>query len=97
MPIIKVEVSTMKVEERSGTGKSGKPYHMRMQEAFLHVLDKDGKPQKYPVRFELPLNTDQPPYAQGDYTLDAASFSVGDFGRVEVRPVLFALSGKAGA
>jgi len=88
---IKIEVSSTTVEEKSGMSKNNKPYLIREQVGYAYVLDENGNPDKYPVKCRLPLETDQPAYRPGFYSVDARSFMVGDYdrlalGRVRLTP-----------
>ena len=82
--MIKIEVVSTLFDEKSGTGKNGKPYVIREQGAYAHVLDEQGKPGKYPVACKLALEGDQPPYQPGFYTFDGRAVFVGDFGRLSL-------------
>lgn len=78
--MIRIEVKTDAVNVKSGTStRTGKPYSIREQEAWAHVLGRDGKPQPYPVSVVLPLGDDQPPYPPGQYTLDPTCLYVDRF------------------
>lgn len=79
---IRIEVDTKLVDERRGTGKNGKPYCIREQDAYAHVLGEDGKPGKYPVKCRVGLEEEQPPYEPGFYQIDPRSVMVGDFHRL---------------
>lgn len=82
--MIRIEVVSTQFEERHGTSGKGKPYSIREQGAYAHLLDDSGKPQRYPVACKLSLDADQPPYAVGFYTIDARSLFVGDFQRLTI-------------
>jgi hypothetical protein len=95
--MIKIEVVSTEFDEKSGTSQRNKPYTIREQAAYAHVLDAQGKPGKYPVACKLPLEADQPPYQPGFYTVDPRSVVVGDFGRlgfgrVKLQPLAPAVS-----
>jgi len=79
--MIKIEVDSTTVDERSGV-KNGKPWTIREQAAYAHVLGDDGKAGKYPVRCRLSLEDKQAAYAPGMYTFDARAVIVGDFDRL---------------
>jgi len=82
---IKIEIKSTQFDERNGVSqKSGKPYSMRTQTGFAHVLDRDGKPEAYPIKCEIPLDTDQPPFQPGMYVVDDRSFMVGDYNRLAI-------------
>jgi len=76
--MIRIE-ATAKVITKAGTSKAGKPYSIREQVCYAHLLDDDGKPGKYPQLCHLSLSDDQDAYAPGDYMLDPRSVIVGDF------------------
>ena len=60
---MKIEVKTSEVRVKSGNAKrTGKPYTIREQEAYLHVPGA-----AYPERCVLNLEGDQEPYAPGIY------------------------------
>lgn len=83
---IRIEVKSPVVVENSGTAKaSGKPYTIRKQTAWAHVVDQDGKPYEYPARIELQLDNDQSPFAVGLYTIAPSSFFVGDYDKLAMR------------
>ena len=91
--MIKIELDATPIRELKGTSmKSGtpKPYHMRFQTAYAFCVDPDsGAIGKYPDKFELRLENDQPPYAPGLYQLLPSSLSVSRDGDLEVsRPRL---------
>lgn len=86
--MIKIEV-TDKVTEKSGiSSKTQRPYSIREQQAFAHVYEKDGTLARYPKEIKLSLRDDTPPFAPGDYTIAPASVFIGEFGRMELNPVL---------
>lgn len=92
--MIKIEVESSTVDERSGV-KNGKPWTIREQGAYAHILDEFGKPGKYPVRCRLGLEDKAPAYQPGMYTFDARAIIVGDFdrlglGRVKLVPYVAA-------
>ncbi len=80
--MIRIEVDSKSVDERSGTSQKGKPYLIREQGAYAHVLGEDGKPGKYPVRCRIGLEEKQAPYEPGFYRIDPRCVLVGDFDRV---------------
>lgn len=76
---MKIEVKSSEVNVKSGTSKkSGKPYSIREQVAYLHVQG-----EAYPQRCVLQLEDEQQPYAPGVYET-ANELYVGDFGRLAV-------------
>jgi len=82
--MIKVEIDSKSIDERSGTSQKGKPYLIREQIAYAHTLGEDGKPGKYPVRCKIGLEEKQAPYEPGFYSIDPRCFIVGDFDRVSI-------------
>src|SRR5512135_1652997 len=95
---IRIDVKSVNVVENSGTAKaSGKPYTIRKQTAWAHVVDQDGKPYDYPSRIELQLEHDQAPFPVGQYTIAPASFFVGDYDKLAMRRLVLqpVASGKA--
>ena len=82
--MIKIEVKSAEVTTKSGiAAKTGKPYSIREQEAWAFLCSVTG-PQPYPSRTVLNLEDDQPPYPPGQYTIDASSIYVGDFGSLRL-------------
>jgi hypothetical protein len=75
---LKVEVTGNNQAKKSAKGND-----YVVQEAYI-VLPS----QKYPVKIEVLPPKGQPPYAPGDYTMSDESFSVGLYGKIEVRPHL---------
>ena len=88
--MIDIEVKSAYVNTKSGvSAKSGKPYSIREQEAYAHVYGRDCKPAPYPVRVNLSLEDDQPPYQPGLYTLSPVCVYVDRFGSLSLaRPKL---------
>lgn len=83
---IRIEIKSPAVTENSGVAKNtGKPYTIRKQTAWAHVVDQDGKPYEYPARVELQLENDQAPFQPGNYTIAPASFFVGDYDKLAMR------------
>lgn len=90
--MIKITVTSTPIREMKGIGKtSNKPYHMRIQTAYAHTVDKDGVHADFPEKFELVLEENQTPYERGEYTLAAPSFYVSREGRLALSPRLVAL------
>ncbi len=76
---VKIEIVDMALDEFSGVSKkTGNPYHIRRQVAYLH---RPG--QKYPVSFKIQLDERQVPYAPGFYSLSADSIEVDSFGALQ--------------
>jgi hypothetical protein len=86
--MLKVEIDSTSLNERKGiSSKTQRPYHLRMQTAYLHIVDLDGKPAKYPEKFEVMLDTDQAPFPPGFYVLHPSAITVDD-GRLSIQPRL---------
>lgn len=86
--MIRIEV-TAEVLTKSGIAKAtGKPYEIREQVAYAHLLDSTGSTQRYPQRILLPIRRDAAPIEPGDYQPTAESFYVGDFGALSFSPRL---------
>jgi len=84
--MLKVQVETTVVDLKQGTSaKTGKPYSIREQEAWMFGFGRDGKPQPHPQKIKLTLDDDQTPYEVGQYILDPASIYVDRFGQVAIR------------
>lgn len=82
---IRIEVANdSNVKTKSGIGKNQKPYSISEQTAYAHVLDEHGKPGRYPVACNVPLDDPEKPYKEGFYVVDPRSLFVGDFGRLGV-------------
>ena len=78
--IVRIEIVSGAVETRKGTSKkTGEPYEMRQQEAYLH--NGHAYPDRFPL--DVPKDSDRQflqPYAPGFYTLAPGSIGVGDYG-----------------
>lgn len=85
--MLKVTVETQVVDVKSGTSaKTGKPYSIREQEAWVQTYGKDGKPYPHPQKFKLTLDDDQPePYPLGAYIVDPSSIYIDRFGQLSIR------------
>lgn len=79
--MLKVEVESTLFSEKSGTAKkTGKPYTIREQGAWLHTVDDHGKPSKYPQKFNVMI--EDAPYQPGQYLLHPSCIGVGEYGRL---------------
>lgn len=88
--MIKVEIDTAEVRELRGESKvTGKPYHIRIQSGYAFVTGPDGKPARYPERFEFLLDADQAPYPPGVYQLHPSAIRVRE-GRLTLASVVLA-------
>jgi len=83
MNMPKVEIASTETYQRQG--QKG-PYWK--QAAYLHTLDRDGKPNRYPERclIMLPKDTQgQPvPYKVGVYSLAPNSIRIGKYSDIEI-------------
>jgi hypothetical protein len=85
--MLKVTITSASFREMKGTGKvSGKPYHMAMQTAYLHTIDRDGVHAPFPEKTEISLEKDEQGlfmnYQPGEYTLHPSSVYVDRDGKV---------------
>lgn len=84
--MIKFEIESQDLRELKGiSAKTSKPYHIRIQEAYAFIVDSNGKPAKYPEKFELMLEAEQAAWPIGFYTLHPSALSVRD-GRLHIEP-----------
>lgn len=96
--MLKIQIETTVVDTKSGTSaKTGKPYSIREQEAWMFGYGRDGKPQPHPQKIKLTLDDDQNPYEVGTYQIDPASLYVDRFGQVAIRVRLRAIAQAAKA
>lgn len=96
--MLKVQVETAVFDLKQGTSaKTGKPYSIREQEAWLFGYGRDGKPQPHPQKIKLTLDDDQQPYEIGMYQIDPSSLYVDRFGQVAIRVRLRAIAQAAKA
>ena len=80
---MKIEILQEPIDERKGIARStNKPYHMRMQNAYLH------NDNRYPVRFQISLRDQQQPYAAGMYELEPDAIYVDRDNRLAIFPRL---------
>lgn len=87
--MIKVTVAQTKIQERKGDSKvTGKPYHLRIQDAYLHSVDGEGNQPPFPEKFEILLDSDQAPWAPGEYTLHPSAIFLNRDGRLSCAPRL---------
>lgn len=84
--MLKIQVETTMVDAKNGTSaKTGKPYSIREQEAWMFGYDREGKPHPHPQRIRLTLDDDQQPYQLGTYQLDPSSIYVDRFNQIAIR------------
>lgn len=83
--MLKIVIEEAKSEEKKGVSRrTGAPYTIREQQAYALLLDRAGKPLKYPVPIVVPIDQGQEPYPAGEYTVAHGSFEVGDFGGLRI-------------
>jgi len=93
--MIRITVFDQPIREQKGVGReSQKPYHLRIQTAYVHAVDKSGTPLPVPEKFEILLESDQAPYGAGDYTLHPSALYVDRQGRLAVAPRLTPIKAK---
>jgi hypothetical protein len=86
--MIRLEIDSQDLNEIKGvSAKNGKPYHLRLQSGYAHVVGPDGKASKYPEKFEIMLESDEAPFPSGMYTLHPSSLVIRD-GRMVLAPRL---------
>lgn len=84
--MLKIQVETTIIDTKTGTSaKTGKPYCIREQEAWMFGFDREGKPQPHPQRIRLTLDDDQKPYEVGSYQLCPSSIYVDRFNQIAIR------------
>jgi hypothetical protein len=94
--LIRITVAQTAVRELTGNAKTtGKPYHLRFQNAYAHTVDQDGNAPPFPEKFEISLGKDQAAYPIGDYQLAPASVYIDRDGRLACQPKLLPLKPKA--
>lgn len=98
--MIKVEIHSADVQTINYLSKrDGKPATMFKQEAYVSLLDRQGKQKPYPEKTTLNVPTDQnghpKPYAVGVYQLHPSSFYLDRFGGLSVAPVLVPVKASA--
>lgn len=76
--MLKIEITGNNQTKKS---KAGNDY--TLQEAYVTL-----PAHKYPVRIEVLPQRDKPIYAPGHYLLALESFKVGEYGKIEVNPIL---------
>ena len=96
--MLKIEVKSTNITERSGN-KNGNDWHMRNQEAYAHIQNRNGTPAPYPEKIILTLDNGNSqrapsaPYPVGTYYLSDSSLYVGDFSSLRLgNPVLISES-----
>lgn len=79
-----IEIESTELNIKSGTAaRTGKAYQIREQKGYVHIPGN-----KYPQPIKLTLDDDVQAYPPGKYTLADASFFVGRFDDLQMRPRL---------
>lgn len=90
--MITVEVHSIDLQTINYKNKKGEPAQMFKQEAYVHLIDRQGKKKPYPEKttISVPVNASghPVPYAPGQYLLHPSSFYLDRFGGLSVAPVL---------
>lgn len=87
--MLKITITSTAIQTKSGTSaKTGKPYEIREQAAWIHLVAEDGKQHPYPTQMMLMLEKNQLPYSIGDYILHTSSIQSGSFGSLRIKPFL---------
>jgi hypothetical protein len=87
--MIKIEITGTEIRTKSGvSARSGKSYNIREQDGYAHTFDREGKPNRYPVRLAVSLGDEQAPYAPGVYTLAPESLYTNRYNQLEIKPIL---------
>lgn len=85
--MIRIEIETPDVRVMEGvSAKTNKPYNLRIQTGYAFIIGPDGKPAKYPEKFEFMLDKDQTPYPAGVYQLLPSAVGVDRDGRLSIAP-----------
>jgi len=86
--MLRITIASTAVHTKSGIGKNQRPYEIREQAAWIHLVGEDGKPHPYPTQMMLMLEKQAAPYALGDYILHPSSIQSGRFGSLQIKPLL---------
>jgi len=94
--MLRVSITSEELREMRGVSKgTQKPYHMTIQQAWIHTFTRKGEPNPYPEKVELILDRDETGaaifYKVGEYQLAPSSIYVDARGSLAVAPRLMAL------
>lgn len=80
--MLKIEVfpENVNIQSRTIPGKDGKPGRTIYEQIAYAYLGG-----KFPVEMKLSLEENQPAYVAGEYTLHSSSFTVNNFGGLELK------------
>lgn len=96
--MIRVTIAPGNPREISGIAKgTGKPYRFYTQTAYFHCYGRDGKPNAFPDKCEVIVDSADKAYAPGDYQLHPASVYVDRNGRPAMAPRLVPVTVKSSA
>lgn len=83
--MLKVTVDSTHVESRKGlSAKSGKPWEMHSQAAWVYLVDAAGVADRFPTKARFTVDDPAKPYPPGEYVVSPASFKVNNWGDLEV-------------
>lgn len=83
--MIKVEIESSEVDERSGSNEKG-PWTIRTQKAYAHLPGN-----KYPSETSITLDRGADAYKPGNYQLSPESIILGSYNSLQLRPKLVPL------
>ena len=87
--MLKITITSTAIQTKSGISpRTNKPYEIREQAAWIHLLGEDGKAHPYPTQIMLMMDKNHLPYAIGDYILHPSSIQSGSFGSLRIKPFL---------
>jgi len=89
--MLNFEIHSAELREIPYRNKAGEAASLFTQNAYVLLVGRDGKPEPYPTKIELSIDSRRgppTPYPVGKYTLSAASFFVGEFGKLSLSPRL---------
>lgn len=97
--MIQISVKSTDVRNQRGNAKaSGKPYNLNFQTVYVHTFDRAGKPNPYPEKVEIILETAEDGAALyhpvGEYTLAPNSLYVSRNGDLAIQPRLVRITPK---
>lgn len=87
--MIRILIHSADVREQKGVSKTTqKPYHLRIQTAYIWPVDSQGNEPPFPEKFELLLDNDQAPWPKGEYQLHPSSVYMSREGKLSLSPRL---------
>lgn len=83
--MLKVTVDSTHVDTRRGvSSKTGKPWEMHTQSAWVYLVDASGVADRFPTKARFSVDDPAKPYAPGEYLVSPASFRINNWGDLEV-------------